>query len=172
MLDDERIIDLLNRDLHWKAKELLQGRLSAPGYDSALYEAYGYVLLQMNDKLEAGKYLFLSGERSAEYSEPIRLYLDRYGGTDSSKIYHTCPKSGQDATYNSYPEQVRFELGQLGYTHRHLNKQIAKRTPHKSTFFNQLIGWFFLVVFAALFVGFLVQGFRGIVWVVSQLFGT
>lgn len=61
----------------WRAKEILQGRLTSHAFDPIVLRRYGEVLLAMDDKIEAGRYLFCSGFRAPEYSEAIGLFLSR-----------------------------------------------------------------------------------------------
>ena len=56
---------LTNNQL-WRAKEILQGTIASSGYDPFLFEQYGLILFQMGDLMEAGKYLFLSGQTREE----------------------------------------------------------------------------------------------------------
>ena len=36
---------------------------------------------QLGDRLEAGKFLFLSGMRKPDYAAPIALFLERYAAS-------------------------------------------------------------------------------------------
>ena len=168
MLDEEFIRAAVDAKEHWKAKERLQGRLSRQQFNPALFEAYGFVLLAMNDTLEAGKYLFLSGVRKPEYLSAINLYLDRYSRTSIQNIHHTFPKAAQAAAYRDYPTVVINDLAQRGYTPRAVHKHL-KNPRKKATLRENLTAYFFLAVFVALVGGFVVSGFRGIAWVWSSL---
>ena len=61
MIEAEFIEDAIRKNEHWRAKDRLQGQLSQNIYDPELFESYGFVLLEMNDTMEAGKYFSLSG---------------------------------------------------------------------------------------------------------------
>jgi hypothetical protein len=52
----------IQKDNLWKAKEILQGNLKRLGYDKKLYEMNGQLLDRLGDRIEAGRYLFLSGK--------------------------------------------------------------------------------------------------------------
>ena len=138
MIQDHELQQLIDAGEHWKAKEKLQGRMSVPGYDCTLLEEYGNVLLAMNDKLEAGRYLFLSGARKQYYSECIELYLQRYAGKNTEHIFHTFPKNVQCAAYSEFPEIVKSELQELKFQPKeiksNLNKRQYKKTPKDRAF--------------------------------------
>lgn len=74
-----RVQAALSRGELWRAKEILQGAIATLKYDPLLYEQYGLILFQMGDLVEAGKYLFLSGQVKEEYETAINLYLKRGG---------------------------------------------------------------------------------------------
>ncbi len=99
----------------WRAKESLQGSIGTSSYHQhpELYEAYGRVLLQMGDSVEAGKYLFLSGRREAEYAEAIELYLNRHGRNGWSQLYSSFPKRARLPQLEDYPEPIAEELRRL-----------------------------------------------------------
>lgn len=161
MLDEEKIRGLLASGEHWKAKEMVQGKLSGTGYNPELFESYGYVLLSMNDSLEAGKYLFLSGSRKDEYSVPIGLFLERYGGDNIQHIYHTFPKRAQSSSYDDYPGIVKQELNELGYKLGKTKKTFDSHGRPASAM-DKIIGCIMISVFILLIIGFLVGAFNGI----------
>jgi len=132
LIQDQELQQLIDAGEHWKAKEKLQGRMSVPGYDSTLLEEYGNVLLTMNDKLEAGKYLFLSGARKQYYSEFIELYLQRYSGKSTDHIFHTFPKKVQRAAYSDFPEIVKSELQELNFQPKEIKSNLYKRQRKKT----------------------------------------
>lgn len=47
-------------------------------FDPGLCEQLGVVLLRMEDRFEAGKFLLLSGQRRPEYEHAIQLFFRRY----------------------------------------------------------------------------------------------
>ena len=55
----------------WRAKELLRGNIAGGRVDPPLLEEYGRLLDSVGDRVEAGKYLFLSGVRSPAYDAAI-----------------------------------------------------------------------------------------------------
>jgi hypothetical protein len=100
----------------WRAKEILSGNLPVRGYDLTLYEAYGALLAQMGDTLEAGRFLFLSGAQGATYREPVQLYLRRFGGKDWKHLTGTFPAAAKLPSIADYPESVSAILTNLGAT--------------------------------------------------------
>ena len=99
----------------WRAKEILHGQIKYSAYNVALFEKLGFVLLQMNDLVEAGKYLFLSGVRKPEYEESISIFLKKYEGKPHN-LFHPFPRSAKLSKISDYPEAVAVKLRELGFT--------------------------------------------------------
>ncbi len=78
-----------------------------------MYEAYGRVLLMMGDKVEAGKYLFISGVREAQYREALELFRARYA-KDRRTLLSSLPKTVRGLAPDRLPTNVREELAVLG----------------------------------------------------------
>jgi hypothetical protein len=110
----ERVEAALAEGAAWRAKEILQGNIATRGYDTRLFARYGQLLLQMGDLVEAGKYLFLSGERQPHYEEAIALYLTRYTRKDPQNLVGTFPQAARLPSLDAYPEPVRQTLDELG----------------------------------------------------------
>lgn len=98
----------------WRAKERLRDNVGN-AYDTALYERYGQILEQTEDKVEAGKYYFLSGVQQPQYVEAIQLFLDRYGKTDASNLIGQFPGPAKFVDLARCPEVVAKELLRLGF---------------------------------------------------------
>jgi len=96
-----------------RAKEILQGTVASSKYDPLLFEQYGLVLFQMGDLIEAGKYLFLSGQEKEEYEEATALYLKRFGRRDWQTLIASFPKRVKNIKTELLPENVRQELKRL-----------------------------------------------------------
>ena len=77
----------------WRAKEILQGRLSHPEVDLALFQKYGEVLLEMNDLVEAGRMLFCSGARDERFKEAIGIFLSRSNLREPQRFLAQLPSS-------------------------------------------------------------------------------
>ena len=108
----QRVDEAIKRGEAWRAKEILRGSIRSHGYDIELYQRYGRLLLDLQDKLEAGKYLFLSGNRQPEYKPAIELYLSRIKG---DSLYYSFPRSARLREVSDYPEPVRSDLERVGY---------------------------------------------------------
>ena len=76
----------------------------------ALLEAYGKLLDGMGDRVEAGKYLFLSGARQAEYTEPITLFLARHGTSGARSLMARFPAAVRRLPFNELPPTLQAEL--------------------------------------------------------------
>jgi len=99
----------------WRAKEILHRSLKYAGYNIQLFEKLGIVLLQMNDLVEAGKYLFLSGVRKPEYEEAIGIFLKKYEGKPHN-LFHPFPRAAKLSKISDYPEAVAVKLRELGFS--------------------------------------------------------
>jgi hypothetical protein len=112
---NRRAAEAVLRCEFWRAKEILQGAVSGR-FDPAEFEQLGQVLLAMGDKLEAGKYLFLSGTRRPEYAESIQLFLERFGRSDPKRLPQTFPRVARLERSEDYPLEVSIKLAELGIT--------------------------------------------------------
>lgn len=113
MPDRETLYDRVDRAIQrgevWRAKEILRGNIRLRGYDVELYERYGRLLLDIGEVPEAGKYLFLSGQRSPEYEEAISVYLARHV-PNPEHMYFSFPRSARLNDIDQYPQEVRRTL--------------------------------------------------------------
>jgi hypothetical protein len=171
MIEAEFIADAIRKKEHWRAKERLQGRLSQNVYDSELFESYGFVLLAMNDTVEAGKYLFLSGVRTPDYLPAIEAYLSRYSGKGMRQIFHTFPKAAQSAPFSHYPKIVADELQARGFSAKEVAKELQNKSESDASGSSWVLGILFGIVVIALIVGFLISVFRGLAWLYGWLVG-
>ena len=162
MFKEEEIRKLIDSGEHWKAKELLQGNLSTPGYNTELFESYGYVLLSMNDSLEAGKYLFLSGVRKSEYSGSIGLFLKRYSKGNIQNIYDPFPKAVRNSKYKDYPEVVIQELKNLGFDPS-LTKKVLNNQGKTNTATTGIVQYIIIFILILLLAGFFTNAGFGVV---------
>jgi len=124
-VDFQKVDEELLSGRLWRAKEMLQGRLTQPLFDELLLEKYGNVLLLMGDRLEAGRYLFASGKRNPEYKNAIELFLSRHENADIEQLISEMPLmvrrhrdvlssilSSSDFAEHGYPEAVRAALSE------------------------------------------------------------
>ena len=120
----------------WRAKEILQGSIaSTVGYDVDIYEKYGQILLQMQDNVEAGKFLFLSGKRCLHYEKAIELFLKKYAKRHDYTLYYAFPRAARLAKKNDYPETV------ASYLTEHNFRDFVGTQPQKQHFLNSKINW-------------------------------
>jgi hypothetical protein len=98
----------------WRAKELLRAAVSQSDYDPDLYEQFGTVLLAMGDNLEAGRWLFLSGRRDAEYGPAVALFLERHGRRGGARLCASFPAGARLGGPSHYPPPLCDELRELG----------------------------------------------------------
>ncbi len=103
----QRVDEAIERDEIWRAKEILRGAIRSSGYDVELYERYGRLLLDVQEKLEAGKYLFLSRSRRPEYESAIELYLSR---VRDDRLYYSFPRSARLREISDYPASIQTDL--------------------------------------------------------------
>lgn len=99
----------------WRAKEILQGSIPNAGYNPELFEKLGIVLLKMGDLPEAGKFLFLSGERRPEYEEAINIFLRKVGKNIPHDLFRAFPHKAQLLALSEYPVSVAQKLRELGF---------------------------------------------------------
>ncbi len=99
----------------WRAREILQGSIPNIGYDCRLFEKLGVVLLKMGDLPEAGRFLFLSGQRAPEYEQAISLFLYKHRRNSPLELFHAFPRTARLATLESYPQNVGLELKRFGF---------------------------------------------------------
>ena len=105
----DRVDEAIARGEVWRAKEILRGNIRIRGYDVELYERYGRLLLDIGEMSEAGKYLFLSGQRAPECEEAISLYLERHV-PNPEHMYFSFPRAARLNDIDEYPEEVRRTL--------------------------------------------------------------
>lgn len=170
MLEDNSVEREMAAGKFWRAKEILQGRLRSAGYDTALYERYGFVLLQLGDHCEAGKYLFLSGSRKPAYEEPIGIFMGRHGKSIGS-IFGTFPVVVRSAAISSYPETVLRELQSAGFSLDELKRTQNKGADAESPWWGKAIGIGTIALFLLLVFGFVAQSFRGLGWFWERISG-
>jgi hypothetical protein len=77
----------------WRAKELLRGAIGSGHIDAPVLERYGQLLDSVSDRMEAGKYLFLSAVRRPVYDPPIYLFLNRHARGGPKNVVAQFPTS-------------------------------------------------------------------------------
>ena len=108
----------------WRAKEILQGRLSNGDFDPAKCEQLGAVLLEMGETLAAGQYLWLSGSSRPEYQEAITAFLSRYERRHWQAFVSQFPSSARRAPLSTLPPSVIETLRKHGYPEKFANASL------------------------------------------------
>jgi len=148
----------------WRAKEMLQGSLATEyALEPEILEAYGRILDSLGDKCEAGKYLFLSGQRAPQYAEAIQIFLDRHRKTSVSGLIASFPSQIRHHGLGHLPAVVRDELDFRGATADVLERQepLPYGVHEPSWHDKALLGGCLLLV--ALFLGVFLVGVVSIV---------
>ncbi|MCA3173303.1 MAG: hypothetical protein ING25_09645 [Burkholderiales bacterium] len=116
----------------WRAKEIVQGRIASHDFDADVYVKMGQILLAMGDKLEAGKFFFISGKKDELFVDSIRLYLNRYSSTSANDFWATFPSRFKSLSFDDLPNSVREELLHRGYSPKELDCNNIKENQRDS----------------------------------------
>jgi hypothetical protein len=126
----DRVDQALAEGKLWRAKEILEGQLSTPDFDRELLLKYGRVLLAMGDLLAAGRVLFFSGYRDAEFQEAIELFLSRHPRSNRNRFAGSIPSMiRRQAHLAEYVASEEFELS--GWSDEALQSIKPHRIPIK-----------------------------------------
>jgi uncharacterized protein DUF6584 len=98
----------------WRAKEILRGNIGSGRITPEILEELGRLLDSLGDRVEAGKYLFLSGVRDAASAEAIALFRQRHHGRHGRDLLARLPAGVRRHSFHSLPPVVRTELSELG----------------------------------------------------------
>ena len=78
----------------YRAKEILRSSLGTYGFCPSLYKAYAELLLEMDDKLQAGRYFFFSvTELEDSQQQPVELFLKRHANEGYKSLLAAAPKA-------------------------------------------------------------------------------
>jgi hypothetical protein len=100
----------------WRAKELLRGAIGSGQVDARILERYGQLLESVGDRVEAGKYLFLSGVRQPDYQPSIQLFLNRHSRSGPKSLVAQFPTRIRCRPLSELSPQVVAELADFGVT--------------------------------------------------------
>lgn len=151
----------------WRAKEILRGHVAARWPGPIVSERYGLLLADLGDRLEAGKFLFLSGVRKPEYEDHIRLFLSRHGGSGPEDLVAQCPKSFRRQPFVDLPPQLQTELSAMGVRKDAFGERMRLSSPpSRWASFLGAAGGLLILVFLIVGVG---VGFRQVVLWISAL---
>jgi hypothetical protein len=135
----------------WRAKEILQGSIPNAGYDCDLFEKLGIVLLIMGDLPEAGRFLFLAGNRKPEYDEAIGIFLKKHN-KNWRVLLHAFPRVARLSSLAEYPVCVGSELANCGFP-AVIRNDANPGSSDSESLSSDLVGW--LIIGSLLFVMFL-----------------
>lgn len=107
----------------WRAKQYLRGRISSNGFDPWVFETYGILMMDSQEILEAGRYLFLSGRRNANHSESIDYYLNTFRKGTNQHLFATFPKCVKILSWEELPSTLKNDLKELGIEEFFLENQ-------------------------------------------------
>ena len=114
----------------WRQREILFARLVESPFDPMLCEQFGLVLLEMGDRLDAGRFLLLAPDAS-RYREVIDQFLAEHKGEDWRTIVADLPNAAKRESFSSLPSGARQALRAAGYPaeFEQLTVRDAQRTP-------------------------------------------
>jgi hypothetical protein len=98
----------------WRAREILRGGVLDHCLDARFLVGYGRGVAAVGHRLEAGKFLFLSGVRGPDVDPAIDLFITRYQGTELRSLVAQFPAKVRRVGLDALPEQVRLDLDRLG----------------------------------------------------------
>ena len=151
----------------WRAKEILSGNIKAGLVAPEVLERYGVLLESLGDRLEAGKYLYLSGVRRPEYEYPIQLFLQRHAKLDGPALVSRLPQAIRRIPFNQLPPAVQADLDNRGVRHSAFGATPRRRIPYQRTWTDTLLMAGALVVMLFFFASVVVGGWKVTEWVWS-----
>lgn len=150
----------------WRAREYLASRIASTPFDAELCHQLGWVLLQMGDELEAGRYLFASGQRRPAHREAIGLFLNRFRRGGWPHVVSELPSSIRRVSLAELPVRLAADLAELGKpTDSSLGRprRKARRPLEEITIPGVVVG----VALAVIAVGAGYGGWRLLKWLLS-----
>ncbi len=111
---DAKVTRQLQQGDFGRAKEILRNRLQQTGFDPDALEQIGWVLLQMRDPFEAGRYLLLAGRDQPAYQPAIQAFLTRTRRLGLRQFLSLWPARLRRTKVADLPPAVREELRSRG----------------------------------------------------------
>ena len=150
----------------WRAKEILSGNIKAGLVAPEILERYGVLLESLGDRLEAGKYLYLSGVRRPEYEYAIALFLQRHAKLDGPALVSRLPPAIRRTPFNELPPAVQADLDARGVRHSAFGVPVRPRAvQHQRTWTDRALMIAALVVMLFFFASLAVGGWKVTEWV-------
>ena len=94
----------------WRAKEILGGAIGGGCAEPAVFQRYGELLEALGDRVEAGKFLFLSGVRTPEYADAIALFTTRHAKRRGRDLLWQLPTAVRGRAFAALPAAVQEDL--------------------------------------------------------------
>jgi len=100
-----------------EAMTILSGAVYGAGYDPDYFELFGTALLGCGEIENAGRFLFLSGQRRPDYEMPITIFIDRNHDPHNFRQLHShFPQRVRDIwRLTKFPDIVHRDLQALGF---------------------------------------------------------
>ncbi len=149
----------------WRAKEILQGHVGNGWPGPIACERYGVLLADLGDRVEAGKFLFLSGVRKPEYEDHVGLFLLRHGRSGPENLLAQFPKSFRRQRFLDLPPQLQTELSALGVGKDAFGERVCLSTSPPSRWANFLAAAGGLLILVLLIVGVGVGVRQVVLWI-------
>jgi len=153
----------------WSAKELLRGAIGSGRVEAQILERFGQVLESLGDRIEAGKYLFLSGARRPEYTASIGLFLRRHSRSGPKSIVAQFPSTIRRRPLHQLPEGVIGELANLGIDAGMFNRSRMRSTSELGRWERRGIGTVVLAIVVIFVVGTIVGMRATVAWLLGLL---
>jgi hypothetical protein len=149
----------------WRAKEILAGNIASGSTDPAILERYGRLLDVLGDRVEAGKYLYLSGVRRPEYEHSIALFLQRHARLDGPALVARLPNAVRRTPFNELPPAVQADLDRRGVRHASFGIRSERRPAVVRGWTDTLVMVLAVVVMLFFFAALAVGGWQVTEWV-------
>ena len=149
----------------WRAKEILRSIIRWR-YDTEIYLAYGKILYDVKDYYEAGKYLFIAGEKTdGQYSRAIEIFLDRHQYADFNQLMSNFPKRFIQENFDNYPRNVQKYMDMRGYKKKTFEKfnEDNRYVQKPSSLFSKIVG---LVLFSFAMASLVIGGMTIFNWII------
>jgi hypothetical protein len=149
----------------WRAKEILSGNIKSGLVVPEILERYGVLLDSVGDRLEAGKYLYLSGIRRPEYEYPIALFLQRHSKLDGPALVSRLPQAIRRTPFNELPAAVQADLDARGVRHSAFGVGERPRVVPEHRWTDHLLMVGAVIVMLFFFASLAVGGWKVTEWV-------
>lgn len=151
----------------WRAKEILAGNIASGLIEPAVLERYGQLLDSVGDRVEAGKFLYLSGVRRREYAHPIALFIQRHAQLDGPALVARLPNAIRRTPFNELPQAVQEDLDRRGVRRSAFGIRTERRPAPERRWTDHVLMALAAIVILFFFASLIVGGWRVTEWVWS-----